>query len=183
MPVPTSAPVQRILTGTLLPAVAPGRSRESPGTVVVGMFRSTRTLPPATAAVGERFDARSSALCPSSPSVTVPLPQPETGTENVVAPVETGAPTAQPVAVPVRVKSAAVSAVTGSENPRLQLSVGPWLGVDGGVRTAVAGVRSIVRTADDIATAGPGLDELSVTDPAARVSWSVPSPQPVIWTT
>ncbi len=116
------------------------------------------------------------------PRSTVPVPQPFTATLQVVAPVWVGGATVQPVAVPVRVKSAADSPLIPSEKARVQIGGTAAVGDAGPVRSAVAGVRSIVTRLDVTAAGGPAFDDRSRTEAEASVSPTEPSPQPVTWT-
>ena len=73
------------------------------------------TVAAVTAAVGPVLDAASVTLLALSARITVPAEHEVTGTL-YAAPEPVGVPTTQPVAVPVRVKSAAASPVTLSLN-------------------------------------------------------------------
>ncbi len=110
--------------------------------------------------------------------MTVPSEQPVTAT--VYGPEPDGAPTVQPVAVPVRVKSPAARPVTGSLKVTVYDRVAAFVGDAGtAVKAAVGAVRSTVTVAAVTTAAGPGLPSASVTLLAARARMTVPLEQPV----
>ena len=85
--------------------------------VAVGAVRSIVTVPAVTAAAGPGWTRHRVTLFALSARITVPAEHEVTGTL-YEAPEPVGVPTTQPVAVPVRVKSAAASPVTLSLNAR-----------------------------------------------------------------
>src|SRR5262249_10659505 len=132
------------------------------GAVADGPLWSTVTACAVVCPFGPTLPATSETDAGFSARTTDPDPQPLRATLPL-APPPVGAPTVQPVAVPLRVKSMALSPLMDSLKTSEYVRVAAAVGVAGRVSVAVGGVRSTVTLAALAWLAGPALDARSCT--------------------